>query len=103
MGGYSGQSHILTLHPDQPLIARSVDFDIEIRDLTHKREPVLLNFPFVATSWTILDFQFCAQTLYVAVTVSKRGTQVVAFNIDSCKINSQVALQGCAEPESVKL
>ena len=74
MGGYTAQSNIIKIHPNLPLIARSLDFDIEVRDLTGKQEPYLLKFPFHATSWKIMDLQMSHTILYAAVTVHKRGT-----------------------------
>ena len=103
IGGYSAQSTIVRLHPDKPIIARSCDFDVEIKDLAGAEAPYLLKFPLQATSWKIQDFCFAGMTLYCAVTVAKRGTQVVAFNLATRKVDSQVALQGCAEPKSVLL
>ena len=35
---YSIQSTIMRVHPDLPLIARALDFDIEIKDLTSKND-----------------------------------------------------------------
>lgn len=44
-----------------------------------------------------------AQTLYAAVTVARRGTTIFAFNLSTKKVDSQVALQVCAEHDKVFL
>jgi hypothetical protein len=54
---YSLQSPIIRMHPDLPLVARALDFDIEIKDLTANDDQPLsiLKFPFTSSSWKILD------------------------------------------------
>ena len=69
LGGYTAQSSLIKLHPQFPIIARSLDFDIEIKDLTGQQSPFLLRFPLSATSWIIQDFIMSGTTLYAAVTV----------------------------------
>jgi hypothetical protein len=46
----------MAAHPELPLIARALDFDIEIRDLTknHDDPMAILKFPFVQPLWKIV-------------------------------------------------
>ena len=103
---YSLQSPIIRLHPDLPLVAKALDFDIEITDLTSNDDQPLsiLKFPFTSASWKILDVTMLDQWLFAAVSVKKGETQIVAWNLNSMAINSQVALHtGKHDTQSVHL
>lgn len=71
-GGYSFQSNLIKIHPETPLVARSIEFDIEVSDF--KTTPRVLKFPLEASSWVIHDIAMTMHTLFAAVTVSKRDT-----------------------------
>jgi hypothetical protein len=103
MGGYAAQSELIRLHPSMPLQARTLDFDIEVAHLDHKHPPFLLQFPIQATGWKVVDMVMSGGSLYAAVSVLKRGTQIVAFNLHTRKVDSQVALQSQGQSLSVIL
>ncbi len=72
LGGYSFQSNLLKLHPENPVIARSIELDIEVSDL--KTTPIVLKLPLEASMWFIHDIAMTTHTLFAAVTVSKQDT-----------------------------
>jgi len=56
--------------------------------LSGRVQPYLLRFPLQATSWKIQDIVMSHHTLYAAVTVQRRGTQIVAFNLNTREVDS---------------
>ena len=85
IGGYSFQSNLLKLHPENPLIARSIELDIEVIEL--KSMSKVLKMPLEASLWVIHDIAMTTHTLFAVVTVSKQNTQIIAFSIKTGHIH----------------
>jgi hypothetical protein len=52
-GSYTCNSDQIKIHPYLPLMVRTINLDLEVKDLATTQPPTQIRFPFQATSWII--------------------------------------------------